>query len=74
MFLQTLNESFVEGDIKMQEIHENVKEINIESQNHDHSSLQGIHHGGFDMAPRNYLIPNIDMRKFDGKDPIVWIF
>jgi hypothetical protein len=26
------------------------------------------------VAPRKYFIPNINMRKVDGKDPITWIF
>jgi hypothetical protein len=51
-----------------------MENINIESQNHDYSSLQDPHHQGFNSTPRNYLIPKIDMRKFDGKDPITWIF
>jgi hypothetical protein len=25
------------------------------------------------VAPRNYFIPNINMRKLEGKDPITWI-
>ena len=38
-----------------------------------------IHHSiiyimGFNFGPRNYFIPKIDMRKFDNKDPITWIF
>jgi hypothetical protein len=37
-----------------------------------HSKIHII--GGSTQAPRNYLIPKIDMRKFDGKDPITWIF
>lgn len=40
---------------------------NIESQNHDHSLFQDIHHQGFNSAPINYLILKIDMRKFDVK-------
>ena len=31
-------------------------------------------HHGFTSGPRNYFIPNIDMKNFDGKDPITWIF
>ena len=31
-------------------------------------------HHGFNSGPRNYFIPKIYMRKFDGKDPIMWIF
>ena len=31
----------------------------------------GSNQGGF---PRGIQLPKIDMRKFDGKDPITWIF
>jgi hypothetical protein len=64
----------VEPQSHMGNILTNVENINIESQNHDYSSLQDAYHQGFNFAPRNYLISNIDMRKFDGKDPITWIF
>ena len=37
----------------------------------DDDSLQ---HHGFNSGPRNYFIPKIDLRKFDGKDPVTWIF
>ena len=33
-----------------------------------------IQYHGFNSGPGNYFIPKIDMRKFDGKDPIMWIF
>ena len=33
-----------------------------------------LQHHGFNSGPRNYFIPIIDMRKFDGKDPTTWIF
>jgi len=71
--LYTMDEKFPKGDIKTQGNHENVEEIKIEFHNHDYSSLQDPHHHGFNLAPQNYLIPKIDMRKFDGKDPITWI-
>ena len=74
MILHALYERLPIGDIKMQGNHENIEEINIESQNHDYSSLQDPHHQGFKSTPRNYFVPKIDMRKFDGKDPIAWIF
>jgi hypothetical protein len=35
-------------------------------------ALLGVN--SFNAAPRNYFIPKINMRKFDGKDPITWIF
>jgi hypothetical protein len=52
----------------------NVENMKIESHNHDYSSLQYPHNYGFNSMPRNYLIPKIDMRKFDVKYPIIWIF
>jgi hypothetical protein len=70
----TLYERFPQGDIRTQGNHVDVEQIKIEPQNHDYSSPPDPHHWGFHSAPRNYLIPNIDMRKFDGKDPITWIF
>ena len=33
-----------------------------------------VQHHGFNLGPRNYFVPNIDMIKFDGKEPIMWIF
>jgi chromosome segregation ATPase len=51
-----------------------LESTNSESQNHDHSLLQYPHHRGFNLEPRNYFIVKIDMRKFDGKYPIMWIF
>jgi hypothetical protein len=74
IFLHTLDERLPKGDIKTQGNNENVEEIKIEFQNHDYLSSPDPHHRGFNAAPRNYLIPKIDMRKFDGKDPIKWIF
>jgi hypothetical protein len=50
-----------------------VEAINIEPQKHDYSSPPNPHHQGFHLATRNYLIPKINMRKFDGKGPIRWI-
>jgi hypothetical protein len=73
MILHALDESLPKGEIKLQGNHENAEEINIESYNHDYSSLQDPHHQSFNAAPRNYFIPNIDMRKFDGKYLITWI-
>jgi hypothetical protein len=64
----------VETQSHMGSILSHLESTNIESHNHDHSLLQDPHHQGFKSAPRNYFIPKIDMRKFDGKDPITWIF
>jgi hypothetical protein len=51
-----------------------LESMQIESRNHNHSFLQDIHHRGFNLRPMKYLIPMIDMRKFDGKDHITWVF
>jgi transcriptional regulator of heat shock response len=47
-----------------------LESTNFESQNHDHLLLQEPHYQGCKLTPMNYFIPKIDMRKFDGKDPI----
>jgi hypothetical protein len=74
MILHTINGILPKGDIKMQGNIENVEEIKIESQNHDYLALQDPHHLGFNAEPMKLFIPKIDMRKFDGKHPITWIF
>jgi hypothetical protein len=60
--------------IYMGKILTNVENVRIEPRDHDYSSFQDLHHGGFNSTPRNYLIPTIYMSKFDGKDLITWIF
>jgi hypothetical protein len=86
MFLQGIPKR----DMEIQGNHENKENNGVETQSHmgsilsqlestntefqNYSSLQDPHHQGFKSAPRNYFIPKIDMRKFDGKDPITWIF
>jgi len=57
----------------MENILTNVEKINIDSCNHDYSSLHYLHYQEFNSVPRNYLVPNFDMTKFDGKDIIIWI-
>jgi hypothetical protein len=74
ILLCTLAERFPRGYIKTPWNHVNVEEIKIKPQNHDYSSSLDLHHQGFQLAPRNYLIPKIDMWKFDGKDHTTWIF
>jgi hypothetical protein len=74
MILHSLHERLPIGYIKMQGNHESIEEINIDSQNHDYSLLQDPYNQGFKSTPMNYFIPNIDMRKFGGKDSITWIF
>lgn len=44
IFLNTLDERLPKGDFKVQGDHENVEEINIESQNHDYSSSVELQH------------------------------
>jgi hypothetical protein len=70
MILHIADERLPKGDIKTQENHENVEIVKTEFQNHQYSSLKDTHHQGFNLAPRKYLIPNIDTRKFDVKDHI----
>ena len=77
-------------DMEIQGNHENNKNNGVEIQSHmrsilsqqgstniefqNHSLLQDRHHQSLNATPRNYFIPKIDTRKFDGKDPITWIF
>jgi hypothetical protein len=74
IFLHTLDRRLPKKNIKIQGNHENVEEIKVEYQNHNYSIFQDPCHQGLNAAPRNYLIPKIDMGKFDSKDPIAWIF
>jgi hypothetical protein len=76
--------------MEIQGNHENKENNGIETQSHvgsilsqsestntksqKHSSLQDPHHRGLNVTPRKYFIPKINMRKFDGKYPITWIF
>jgi hypothetical protein len=73
ILLCTLNEIFPKGEIRTQGNHVNVEEINIKPLNHDYSSPIDLHHRGFHSTPRDYLIPKIDMHKFDGKYHIRWM-
>ena len=50
----------------------NIKKF--ESLTCDISSAQDPQCHGFNSAPRNYFIPNIDMIKFDGNYPVAWLF
>ena len=50
-------------------------EKQLESRKLESSKVDdSLQHHGFNSGPSNYFIPNIEMRKFDGKDPIMWIF
>ena len=54
----------------MEKIEKQLDSRKLESSKVDDS----LQHHGFNLAPRNYFIPKIDMQNFDGKDPITWIF
>ena len=56
-----LEEMIPHGENLVEETHEKRK-INI---NHDFIN--------YNVGLKTHYIPNIDMRKFDGKDPITWI-
>ena len=50
-------------------------EKKLESRKSESSKFDdSLQHHGFNSDPRNYFIPKIDMRNFDKKDPIMWIF
>ena len=46
----------------------------MENKTPHQSSIKGSPHQGFNLVPRNYFIPKIDMRNHDGNDPITWLF
>ena len=54
----------------LEKIEKQLENMKLESSKVDDS----LQRPGFNSVPRNYFIPKIDMRKFDGKDPITWIF
>ena len=55
---------------RLEKIEKQLESRNLESSKFDDS----LQHHGFNSGPRNYFIPNIDMRNFDGKYPITLIF
>ena len=55
---------------RLEKIEEQLESRNLESSKFDDS----LQHHRFNSGPWNYFIPKIDMWKFDGKDPITWIF
>jgi hypothetical protein len=73
-------------DMEIQVKHESKKNNGVETQSHvgsilsqlertntksyNHSSLQDPDHCGLNVAPRNYFILKINMRKFGGKNHI----
>jgi hypothetical protein len=72
--IENKDNNIVEPQLHMGNILKNVENMSMDSHNHDYSSLKGPYHRGFNSTPRNYFIPKIDTRKFDGKNPITWIF
>ena len=54
---------------RLEKIEEQLESRNLESSKFDDS----LQHHGFNLGPRNYFIPKIEMRNFDGKDPIMCI-
>ena len=55
---------------RLEKIEKQLESKKLESSKVDDS----LQHHGFNSVPMNYFIPKIDMRKFDGKDPVVCIF
>jgi len=72
--IENKDKNIVEPQSHMGNILKKVEKMSMESKNHYYSSCKDPHHTGFNSTPRNYFIPKIDMRKFDGKYPITWIF
>ena len=65
------NRNGVDTQSQMKSILSQLKSTNIESHNHNQDFLiQDPHHHGFKSTTRNYYIPMINMRKFDGNDSI----
>ena len=56
--------------LRLEKIEKQLESRKLEFSKFDDS----LQHHGFNAGPRNYFTPKIDMRKFDGKDPIMWIF
>ena len=60
-FAKLIQEMFPNGKNIVEEAHDE-KKINV---NHDFINSN--------VGWKNHRIPNMDMRKFDGKDPVTWI-
>ena len=75
--MQHPKEKLPNDDKVGQGTHDEINSSHFEKPSFSKSTL-----GGFDSNtgsnqgwfPRGIQLPNIDMRKFDGKDPITWIF
>ena len=69
--LSTQEEDKEEKDDLFQSRLEKIKK-QLESRKLDSSKVDdSLQQHGFNLGPRNYFIPKIDMQKFDGKDPIM---
>ena len=55
---------------RLDKIEKQLESRKLESSKVDDS----LQHHWFNSGPRNYFIPKIDERNFDGKDPNEWIF
>ena len=74
-FTQEVNENKdVESLSLTGKVEAQLKIKKFESLKYDLSSAKDPHFHGFNSAPRNYFIPNIDMIKFDGNYQVTWIF
>ena len=75
-FSQTQNGGSNQSDNVFQGTHDENKRddnVTIGFQNLDRSSPNNNDHQYCISGPRNYHIPKIGMRKFDGKDALTWI-
>ena len=74
-FTQEVNENKdVESLSLTGKVEAQLKIKNFKSLTYDISLAKDAHFHGFNSAPRNYFIPNIDMIKFDGNYHVAWIF
>ena len=62
---------------RLEKVVENMKDEfkkELDALKYDISLLQDPDFHGFNLAPRNYFIPKINMRMFDANYPLTWIF
>ena len=75
--IQTIKENFRKGDDFPQGSQEGIDNIHVEQPSTNKNNPRGFD-SNYESNHRWYLrgirLPNIDMRKFDGKNPIIWIF
>ena len=72
--LQNTKEKIPKGDDVDQGAHDDMNSAHVEKPSINKHALRGF--GSNIESNQGWCIqlPNIDMRKFDGKDPITWIF